>query len=49
MSIDADEHQFVVEELDENTVVVKESQLQELKRRLEEVKFMRGQLLLTPC
>jgi hypothetical protein len=37
MSIDAAENQFVVEELDDQTLVIKESQLPELKRRLDEV------------
>jgi TFIIH basal transcription factor complex TTD-A subunit len=37
MNIDAEDHQFVVEELDDRTLIVKESQLQELKRRLDDV------------
>jgi TFIIH basal transcription factor complex TTD-A subunit len=41
MSIDATEHQFVVEELDDQTLVIKESQLKELKRRLDEVNVHR--------
>ncbi|KAG9236410.1 RNA polymerase II transcription factor B subunit 5 [Amylocarpus encephaloides] len=36
MSIDSQEHQFVVEELDDENLVIKENQLQELKRRLDE-------------
>ncbi|EPE30679.1 TFB5-like protein [Glarea lozoyensis ATCC 20868] len=36
MSIDAADNQFVVEELDDQTLVIKESQLSELKRRLDE-------------
>lgn len=48
MSIDAAEHQFVVEELDDQTLVIKESQLSELKRRLDEV-ILEKVLVLTWC
>lgn len=37
MKIDSDAHDYIVEDLDEQTLVIKESQLQRLKARLEEV------------
>lgn len=37
LKIDQDHHDYIVEDLDDQTLVVKESQLQKLKARLEEV------------
>ena len=42
LKIDQDKHDYIVEDLDDQTLVIKESQLQRLKGRLEEV----GQTLL---
>jgi len=39
LKIDQDKHDFIVEDLDDQTLVVKESQLQKLKARLEEVRM----------
>lgn len=39
LKIDQDKHDFIVEDLDDQTLVVKESQLQKLKARLEEVRI----------
>lgn len=39
LKIDQDKHDFIVEDLDDQTLVVKESQLQKLKARLEEVRW----------
>ncbi|KAI9881618.1 MAG: TFIIH complex subunit tfb5 [Pleopsidium flavum] len=36
LKIDQDKHDYIVEDLDDQTLVVKESQLQKLKARLEE-------------
>ena len=36
-SIDSERHDFIIEELDDETLVVKESKLAELKIKLEEV------------
>ena len=38
LKIDQDKHDYIVEDLDDQTLVIKESQLQNLKRRLEEVR-----------
>lgn len=38
LKIDQDHHEYIVEELDDHTLVVKESQLAALKARLEEVR-----------
>ena len=37
LKIDQDKHDYIVEDLDDQTLVIKESQLQRLKGRLEEV------------
>lgn len=37
VKIDSEKHDFIVEELDDQTLVIKESMLQVLKMRLEEV------------
>jgi len=37
LKIDSDAHDYIVEDLDDQTLVIKESQLQRLKARLEEV------------
>jgi len=37
VKIDSEYHDFIVEELDEQTLLIKESMVQELKGRLEEV------------
>lgn len=37
LKIDHDKHDFIVEDLDDQTLVIKESQLGRLKARLEEV------------
>ena len=37
LKIDEEDHNYIVEDLDEQTLVVKENQLNSLKRRLEEV------------
>ncbi|KAI9784320.1 MAG: TFIIH complex subunit tfb5 [Geoglossum umbratile] len=36
LKIDAANHDFIIEDLDDHTLVVKETKLLELKRRLEE-------------
>ncbi|KAI9855361.1 MAG: TFIIH complex subunit tfb5 [Trichoglossum hirsutum] len=36
LKIDAVNHDFIIEDLDDHTLVVKETKLPELKRRLEE-------------
>ncbi|CAG8980034.1 hypothetical protein HYALB_00009243 [Hymenoscyphus albidus] len=36
MKIDSESHHFVVEELDDQTLVIKENMLGELKRRLDD-------------
>lgn len=38
VKIDSEKHDFIVEDLDDETVVVKESKLTELKERLKEVR-----------
>ena len=38
LKIDEERHDYIVEDLDDQTLVIKESQLQRLKARLEEVK-----------
>ena len=38
LKIDQDKHDYIVEDLDDQTLVVKESQLATLKARLEEVR-----------
>lgn len=38
LKIDQDKHDYIVEDLDDQTLVIKESQLQKLKARLEEVR-----------
>ena len=38
LKIDQDKHDYIVEDLDDQTLVVKESQLASLKARLEEVR-----------
>lgn len=40
LKIDQDRHDFIVEDLDDQTLVIKESQLQPLKKRLEEVRHL---------
>lgn len=42
LKIDQDKHDYIVEDLDDQTLVIKESQLQSLKRRLEEVRVPQG-------
>ncbi len=37
VKIDSESHAFIVEELDDEHLVIKENMLSELKRRLEEV------------
>lgn len=37
LKIDQDKHDYIVEDLDDQTIVIKESQLSRLKARLEEV------------
>ena len=37
LKIDQEKHDYIVEDLDDQTLVIKESQLQRLKDRLEEV------------
>ena len=37
LKIDQDKHDYIVEDLDDQTLVIKESQLNRLKARLEEV------------
>ncbi len=37
LKIDQEKHDFIVEDLDDHNLVIKESQLQRLKSRLEEV------------
>ena len=37
LKIDSAAHDYIVEDLDDQTLVIKESQLQKLKARLEEV------------
>lgn len=37
LKIDQEKHDYIVEDLDDQTLVIKESQLQRLKARLEEV------------
>lgn len=37
MNIDSEEHAFIVEDLDDQTVVIKENMLPVLKMRLEDV------------
>ena len=44
LKIDSANHDFVVEDLDDQTLVIKESKLKELKRRLDAV----GRLQLHP-
>ncbi len=43
LKIDQDKHDFIVEDLDDQTLVIKESQLQRLKNRLEEVRYFTKQ------
>lgn len=40
LKIDQEKHDFIVEDLDDQTLVIKESQLQKLKARLEEVRVV---------
>lgn len=37
VKIDSDKHEYIIEELDDQTLVVKENMLGELKRKLDEV------------
>jgi TFIIH basal transcription factor complex TTD-A subunit len=37
LKIDQDKHDYIVEDLDDHTLVIKENQLSSLKARLEEV------------
>ena len=39
LKIDADDHAYIVEELDEQTLVVKETMVNLLKQKLQEVRF----------
>ena len=45
LKIDQDKHDYIVEDLDDQTLVVKESQLATLKARLEEVECPGGSSL----
>ena len=38
LKIDQEKHDYIVEDLDDQTLVIKEAQLQRLKARLEEVR-----------
>ena len=38
LKIDSERHEYIVEDLDDQTLVIKESQLSRLKARLEEVR-----------
>ena len=40
LKIDHERHDYIVEDLDDQTLVIKESQLQRLKARLEEVRHL---------
>ena len=40
LKIDQEKHDYIVEDLDDQTLVIKESQLQRLKARLEEVRLI---------
>ena len=39
VNIDSDRHEFIIEDLDEERVVVKENMVAALKQKLEEVRF----------
>ncbi|RPB21289.1 hypothetical protein L211DRAFT_790699, partial [Terfezia boudieri ATCC MYA-4762] len=39
LKIDGDHNDFIIEDLDENTLLVKETKIPELKRRLERVLY----------
>lgn len=39
LKIDAEDHAYIVEELDEQTLVVKETMVNLLKQKLQEVRF----------
>lgn len=39
VKIDSDKHEYIIEELDDQTLVVKENMLGELKRKLDEVRL----------
>lgn len=41
LKIDQDKHDYIVEDLDDQTLMVKETQLPKLKARLEEVRRLR--------
>ncbi|KAL9630895.1 MAG: hypothetical protein Q9164_006189 [Protoblastenia rupestris] len=43
LKIDQEKHDYIVEDLDDQTLVIKESQLQRLKARMEEVNICREQ------
>ena len=45
LKIDQDRHNYIVEDLDDQTLVIKEDQLSSLKARLEEVRHE----YLYPC
>jgi TFIIH basal transcription factor complex TTD-A subunit len=55
VNIDSDRHEFIIEDLDEERVVVKENMVAALKQKLEEVRFPSAQgtlpllLLSVPC
>ena len=38
IQIDEEKHEYIIEDLDEETLVIKETQLQSLKQRLKEVR-----------
>jgi len=41
LKIDEERHEYIIEDLDEETLVIKETQLQNLKIRLKEVRTCR--------
>ena len=45
LRIDADDHAFIVEELDDQTLVVKETMVNLLKQKLQEVDITRSNLV----
>ena len=40
VNIDAEKHDFIIEDLDEQRVMIRESMLPLLKKRLEEVRYL---------
>lgn len=49
LKIDQDKHDYIVEDLDDQTLVIKESQLPRLKQRLEEVSLAFRSFFLYFC